>query len=237
VVDTKGHQNTPTETAIEQQGANWEKHVQRRTLYLAFVNTLLAGLLTLAGAIGIVIAVCTLIGIKNQGKRMKEQCDLMKRQADLLAASMTQWVSVRNWTCSLVERTGPLSQEPRKLQVEFEIVNESTFPLTIEGTFRFFLAPPNMAGFNIAPPGLVIFPGTPLVPRVQLDLIEEQSRQYVAGELRIAVHGEIIHTGISSQPSPLMTISGHIVCETSGQGRLEYESVWLTPQIQKTEAD
>jgi hypothetical protein len=78
VVDTKGHQNTPEETAKEQQSANWEKHIERRTLYLAFVNTLLAGLLIAIGLGGVVAALMTLNAIR--------------RQADLQERAIRPWV-------------------------------------------------------------------------------------------------------------------------------------------------
>jgi hypothetical protein len=60
------------------------------------LNWALTAALVLIGIGGIVFAVRTVLAIEDQGKRMKEQVDLMKRQADLMQASQRAWVLVDN---------------------------------------------------------------------------------------------------------------------------------------------
>jgi hypothetical protein len=90
------------------------------------------------GLAGIIIAICTLRKIRNQADLMERQAKIMDRQADLMAASMTQWVSVTNWRVSIHLRAGPLSPQPKDLLVQFDIVNESNFPLTVDAVIHFF---------------------------------------------------------------------------------------------------
>jgi hypothetical protein len=134
---------------------------------------------------------------------LETQSRLMERQADLMQASMTQWVSVSRWNSSLIRAVGP-SPQPKSLLVEFEIRNESNFPLTMAVYFRFFGNLPNATGFGTAPGGVPLFPRKPFKCSVRLSITEQQAEDFLGSSLRISVHGEIIHVGVARNPSPLM---------------------------------
>ena len=190
-------------------------YVDTWSLRLAFAVTLFTGLLVLIGYFGVRAAIRTLRAIE--------------RQATLQAAAMTQWVSVVNWQSSLVTLFIPSSSpEPRSLLVQFDIANESSFPLIARFDFRFFGNLPNQVR-------LVSIQNTPMFPRkpykceVRLDLTEEQAKEYLNTALRIAVHGEIAHVGVAKEQGPLMSIRGNLVCGMNRPTYLEFESISLTP--------
>ena len=144
---------------------------------------------------------------------------------------MVQWVSVANWKASLIETVGPASPTPKRLQVEFEIANESNFPLSMDATFKFFGKLPGAATFG---PGenVPLFPRKPYKCKVELSITEEQSKQFLDFALRFAVYGEITHVGVANQQSPLMSIRGNLVCGQNRPTELEYESIRLIPKAQ-----
>lgn len=75
----------------------------------------------------------------------------------------------------------------------------------------------------------MLFPRKPYKFDVSLSITEEQSRQFLDSALRISVHGEITHVGVSNKRSPLMSIHGNLVCRRNAPTELEYESISMTP--------
>jgi hypothetical protein len=154
---------------------------------------------------------------------MNRQAAVMDQQIRLQEAAMTQWVSIPNWRVNIQERPGPLSPQPKMLRVEFDIMNESNYPLTIDAVIGFFGRLPNATRLEIMGDA-VLFPRKPYTCGGVLRVTEEQAREYAEGALRIAVHGVIAHVGVSKQRSPLMAIHGNLVCGQSIRAWLEYES-------------
>jgi hypothetical protein len=179
-------------------------------------------ILVFVGVLGVFLARRTLRTLDRQADLMETQATLMERQANLTQAAMTQWVSVVNWQSSLFTMKAPSPQ----LVVQFDIANESSFPLTAKADFRFFGNLPNALRFAGA---FVLFPRKPNKCEVHLYLTEEQSKEYVDTALRIAVHGEIAHVGVAKERSPLMSIRGNLVCGMKTPTHLEYESISMTP--------
>ena len=136
---------------------------------------------------------------------------------------MTQWVSFDNWKCTVRQRVGPLSQEPRKLWIEFDVVNPSNFPLTLTGDFKFNGKLPGAPRLIL--PGLVVLPSKPLTTGVEVLLTDDQAHSFVENGSRISLHGEYSHVGPSKERCPAMEIHANIVC-TSGQPTVtEFESI------------
>ena len=148
----------------------------------------------------------------------------IERQATLMQASMTQWVSVANWKASIIQLVGPLSQQPKRLSIEFDVLNESSFPLTMRATFRFFGNLPNRARLDTVG-DVILFPRKPYTSSIGLYITEAQAQEYFEHSLRIAVHGEIVHTGVAGESSPLMEIRGNLVCGMTVPTRLEFETI------------
>ena len=130
----------------------------------------------------------------------------IERQATLQAASMTQWVSVENWRANL-------DLYDNKLAIDFSIVNESNFPLAMRATFRFSDRFPNRAEIETRDH---LFPRKPDNMNVSLVLTEDQLKDYNAFYgLRVWAFGWIYHVGVSGEESPIMSISGSVVCGTA----------------------
>jgi hypothetical protein len=177
----------------------------------------------LAGVIGVCLAIRTLRGIEAQGGLMERQTRVLERQADLMQASMTQWVSVTNWKVVVSQRVGPLSEKPISLLAQFDITNESNFPLILEAEIRFFGKGPGASRVMAGNP--LLLPRNPLTFDVPLWVTAEQAQQYTEGALRISVHGELSHIGVSKSRGHIMGIHGNLVCGKSIETHLEFESI------------
>ncbi|HEV8038010.1 MAG TPA: hypothetical protein VGP62_04035 [Bryobacteraceae bacterium] len=189
--------------------------------------------LVFVGVVGVILARRTLGTMDRQANLMGTQATLMEQQADLMRASMTQWVSVVNWQSSLVTLFIPSpSPEPKALLVQFDIANESSFPLTARFDFKFFGNLPNRVRLRTIQ-DTPMFPRKPYKCEVRLPLAEEQSKQYLETILRIAVHGEIVHVGVAKEQSPLMSIRGNLVCGMNRPTYLEYEDITMIPMAQQ----
>jgi len=143
---------------------------------------------------------------------------------------MTQWVSVSKWRVNIAERSSPLSQQPKALSVDFEVLNESNFPLAMQASFRFFGRMPNGTTLH-NPTSINLFPRKPYKMSLILNLTEDLADDYMGvNGLRISVHGQILHVGVAKEQSPLMTIKGNLVCgDDIVEPYLEFESIRLIP--------
>jgi hypothetical protein len=191
-----------------------------------------SAMLVIVGIVGVVLARRTLGTMDRQANLMRTQATLMELQAELMRASMTQWVSVANWQAILATLSIPSSPGRKSLLVQFDIANESGFPLTAKADFRFFGKLPNAARFSTVQ-DVPLFPRKPYKCEVRLNLTEEQSKEFTDTALRISVHGAIIHVGIAKEQSPLMSISGNLVCGMNRPAYLEYENITMTPMAQQ----
>jgi hypothetical protein len=210
------------EKAAEEKKENDRKsYVDAWTLRLTVANAIFTGSLLLVGSFGIYAAIRTLRAIE--------------RQATLPAAAMTQWVSVVNWQSNLVTLFIPSSSpEPRALLVQFDIANESSFPLIARFDFRFFGNLPNRVRL-VSSQDTPMFPRKPYKCEVRLRLTAEQSKEYLDTVLRIAVRGEIAHVGVAKEQGPLMSIGGNLVCGMNRSTFLEFENISLTPMASQRE--
>ena len=221
MIEIQERAKSESEAALEKNANDHKEFNDEVTAWSAAIAAFCTFLLVIVGGFGVCYAIRTL-------RAIEKQAGLLEVQAALTEASMTQWVSVANWKASITQRVGPLSHQPKELLVEFEIANESNLPLTMQATFRFFGNLPNAARFRTLD-DFVLFPRKPYSPSVALNITDEQSKEYVEGGLRIAVHGQITHVGAANQRSPLMDIRGNLVCRSSEPARLEYENIRMIP--------
>jgi hypothetical protein len=175
----------------------------------------------------VIIAALTGAAIVYQAREMARATDVMKMTVSLQQAALIQWVSVQKWEVSSIQRNG--SQMPSKLQIDFEISNESNFPLTMEAVFSFFGRLP-VAGRLVTGP-VVLFPAKPFHGMIQLGIIDVQATDYTEGILQIAVRGEISHIGVAKEQGPLMKILGNLVCGISIPTRFDYETISMVPKV------
>jgi hypothetical protein len=176
----------------------------------------------------VIIAALTGGAIVYQAKEMARATEVMRITVSLQEAALMQWVSVGNWKCFHVQ-TNPPSPPATSLLIEFDVANESNFPLTINGEFRFLGNLPGAKRFYTTQKGITLFPRKPYKCDVSLNITDEQSRQYFDSALRISVHGRMTHLGVSNKRSPLMSIDGNLVCRRNAPTELEYESISMTP--------
>jgi hypothetical protein len=221
IVETHDRPKTDKEAAEAKKDKEQADYINRWSLRFAGIAAIATALLVFVGIGGIYAAICTLRAIE--------------KQATLQAAAMTQWVSVENWQAILATLFIPSSPGPKSLLVQFDIANQSSFPLTAKADFRFFGNLPN--GVRLATQDVPLFPRKPYKCEARLDLTEEQAKEFTDTTLRISVHGTIIHVGVAKEPSPLMSISGNLVCGINrSQPILEYENITMTPIARRTEA-
>jgi len=158
----------------------------------------------------------------SQAELMARQAEIMERQTKLQEAAMTQWIDVKNWRVEVLQLIGPLSSIPKTLRVSYDVVNESTFPLEMRAEFKF------SGGVSQYLPYVYLLPKKPYTIPFDLKLDEGRGAQYAKGEIRIGVHGQFYHVGVTTQPSPLMSIRGNLVCGRTAATRLEFE--WLVKE-------
>ena len=139
----------------------------------------------------------TLTEVRRQANLMEKQANSMERQIQLQEATMTQWLTVQNWSVSVTQVIGPLSKQPKVLKISFEIVNESTMPLTMTGAFVFH-GPSGPSGY-ITRDDALLLPRNPYAVTVGLSVVQQQAEQYMQGSLGIAFNGRFSHTGIDKK--------------------------------------
>lgn len=144
------------ETSGRQSDKN-DDHSQNYFYRLIAAETLPNTILCLVGIVGIVAAIRTL-GL------MQHQVDVMRQQADIQAAGMQQWVDVEEREVNAHE----MKDQSLKLELTFEAVNNTNYPLTIEQVVTSFelltrapikftirdikmLAPSAKSGMNLYP--------------------------------------------------------------------------------------
>jgi hypothetical protein len=169
----------------------------------------------------VIIAALTGGAIVYQAKEMARATDVMRMTVSLQEAALMQWVFVQNWAVSSIQRNG--SQRPSKLQIDFDISNESNFPLTMEAIFEFFGRLPVAARLRTRQ--VVLFPKKPFHGMIQLGITDVQATDYTEGILQIAVRGEISHIGVAKQQGPPMKILGNLVCGIGIPTRFDHETI------------
>lgn len=165
-------------------------------------------------------------------KAIETQSRSMERQIQLQEATMMQWVSVQKWRASWIETIGTLPVKPR-LQIDFEIANQSSFPLTMDADFSFFWKSPGAVSYHAR--DIVLLPRKPYNVMFGLPISDIQASQYESGILRISVYGRIVHIGVTNQQSPLMRIDADLICGASIPARLEHETIVMVPQDDPSE--
>lgn len=169
--------------------------------------------------------------MRDQGTLMKRQADLMDRQAVLMErqarlqeAAMTQWVGVQGWKVSRIRTSGTLPR-PDRLQINFDLSNESRFPLTMEAEFRFRFD--KVTGDHTFRTGenIVLLPRNPYQVSIEMDLTEAQAEAFTERSPQIEVGGVISHVGVAKNTAPLMAIRGTLVCRANARARFEYGTI------------
>jgi hypothetical protein len=229
IVDIKQHPKSKTETAEDKRINDAKEYRDRWSFRLAVIGTIISGLLLIIGTGGVYAAICTLRAIETQAEHLE-------RQIQLQEAAMVQWVSVGNWRSSHIRRD--IQPKPINfLRIDFDVANESTFPLTMYAVFEFLSNLPGATKVRTTQNGIPLFPRKPYGFNVSLEITEEQSRQFFESALRIAVHGKITHLGVSTKRGPLMTIDGNLVCRRDAATTLEYESYSLTARGEEAQTE
>lgn len=106
----------------------------------------------------------------------------------LQEAAMEQWVKIVNWSVLVRDLSAPIGGV---VQVKFEIVNGSQFPLTMLNAQLVF------SGHTIYSTGDNVFmaPDTPYIASVQLPLTTPEIAQYKSSILTMRITGYMSHVG------------------------------------------
>lgn len=211
VVDILSHPKSEPEAAKEKAENDRKHNVDTWTISLTFAVALFTGFLAYIGW----------RGVKAANRTLR----VIERQADLMQASLAQWVYPHNWQ---VAYRGP-STDGHTLLVTFQLTNGSNYPLTAGGHIHFHGKWPG------AP--TVIFHNFPLLPRrprpaqANVPISNEEYAKYsdyTKGALTISVHGQITHVGAAKQQGPLLQIDGNLTCGLGRPTQMEMEAIsWV----------
>jgi hypothetical protein len=230
VVDTEGHKKTDAEKAEAKRKDDDNDRTNRWTLdatigsaFFAGLAALFTGMLVCIGWRGVEAAKETLLDIK--------------RQADLMEVAYQQWIDVSNWQCAARFATAaaptPAQQfgfENQSVTVEavtvvFEVQNPTDYPLIIpSGQINLTLQNEVGTTHCFTGDGARLNPKQVQVKDVPFRLTENQSAQYVGGELLISVEGQLDFIDVlgRKQPHP---IHGMLRCSTRG-ARFQSDVMW-----------
>jgi hypothetical protein len=224
IVETHERAKTDQEAAEEKKAAKRKDYIDIWTLRLAFAVAAFTALLVAFTAF---LAIVGWRGVKAANRTLRA----IQRQADLMQATLAQWVYPDNWQVSY---RGP-STDGHTLLVTFQLTNESNYPLTAGGHIHFHGKLPS------AP--TVMFDNFPLLPRrprpAQASVLisdEEYAKylDYTKGSLIISVHGQITHVGAAKQQGPLMRYGGNLTCGHGRPTQMEMEYISLVAHVDPT---
>ena len=199
---------------------------------------LFTGLLVIVGGCGVYAAIRTLLAINRQAYLMERQTVVMESQTKAIEAqlklAMMQWVSVKEWKVELLEPSGTVPQ-PKQLLINFDIANESNFPLKMNATFRFGIHQAMTRAYDTGP--VLLLPRHPHKATLSLPLTPYDYKCYGEQAILISVTGEIAHVGILKQEGPFMTINGELLCGKTATTSFEFETMTLTPRDEAGEQE
>jgi hypothetical protein len=139
--------------------------------------------------IGVVGAWCGIAVIYQQTKATAQAAQATERYVKLQETALRQWVKTRNWDARV---TDP-SNHPERLQIEFEIVNPTSAPITLMWT-RLSTPGGNMAVGGFLQNAMLI-PDHPYIIDVQAGLNHQQQQDYLGSSgLILPVDGSIAYT-------------------------------------------
>jgi hypothetical protein len=194
VVDTKGHQDSPGETAETNAEKEHQRYVEGRTLYFAAIAAWATVALCIIGIGGTFAALLTLNAIR--------------RQVALQELTLEQWVDYGNFKSEY-----RANDSGRQLMViSLELLNPSNFPVVLPDASLLF----EMGNTKItSKPGVSIcrlLPNKPHRISVGFELSADQAEVYAHGSgLVVRVSGNLAHIGTLKERHE-QPISGKLMC-------------------------
>jgi hypothetical protein len=153
-------------------------------------------------------------------RHAETQSQALAAQVKIMEAPYQQWIEVNNWFCKAIETD--------RIMVYFEVVNPTHHPLLIpSGNINFTLGDVTTRSFTDE--GMLFQPNRIWRQSVPLRLTEEQSRQFLQGEVLIRVEGNLDFVDVlhRQQPHP---VQGRLWCKVDG-ARFESDAIWIVRPI------
>ena len=239
MVDTKGHKDTPEETAEARRDKDHAGFIDRWTLRFAGANTVLpTGLLMVVGIGGICLAVSSLKKLEEQGTMMKRQADLMERQVRVMESQTAlmqipyrQWIVIADWKVNFTPKSDPV----KKLTITANLINQTEFPMKISNGKIIFGDAFGDPGTTSQTPweirGDCFLPPAARHPiEVTLDLDQQEALEFTHGIFRIHVRGQFYHIGPLGDRLKT-SLLGVLAC---GRWGIQYQPiVHMTPRAEE----
>ena len=179
--------NVINQEAAHQEGDGTADHSKSYLARLVSPENLPNVGLFVVGVVGIIIAICTLRKIRNQAELMERQATIMDRQANLMELGYTQWIELHNWKTEL-------HQEANILRVRVDVLNPTSFPLTLrEGSVKFSSIPVGSNQVFITPQFLP--PKVPYTIKANVFLTDDQIVEFNSTFLNFSVEGCFSYVG------------------------------------------
>ncbi len=201
--------NSPhTQAGATQQKAPQKDFYDKFGIWCGAAIALFTFALVVVGAWGVSAAVRTLKAIE--------------RQVAVQEVAMTQWIDVKSWRC---EPTALPDGESfiKQMAVYFDVENPTSFPLVIPGgNINLTLGNGTVRCFT--GDGARLNPRQPQIKDVPLRMTDEQSRQYMEGEVMVNVEGQLNFVDVlgRKQPHP---VHGILWCSTR-EARFQSDVMW-----------
>jgi len=188
VVDPKGHQDTPAETAQAKTEKQHASDVERSTLFYTGLTAWATFALCIVGLGGIIAAIYTLRAIETQS-------GIQSRSIELQERAMQQWVSYGNWRSEYRQSDGGR----QLLIIDLNVWNDTNFPLTLpEACIRFEMGGVK-ARFEFRENNFLP-PRHPYPVHMWFTITNEQATRFMTGGIPIRIIGDLTHVGSLGKP-------------------------------------
>jgi hypothetical protein len=131
----------------------------------------------------------------------------MKRQADLQHAAMQQWIDIKEWEASFAD------DRKTSLNIKFDIVNPTNFPLTIN-EFKIMFGLPGVGPQEPLPKDFRLTPRNPQTVFANIPITEKDIRAFQSSErLIIRITITSVYTDMGPNERTWMLAEGDLACQ------------------------
>lgn len=140
------------------------------------------------------------------------------RQADLQEIAYTQWLVIKTWHSAIKDEKVPQRYTDGspviRLGIQFQIINESQFPITLSDSEIVFKTSRvgEVGGLKYyAPQNFPLFPNVPYMVDVSVVVTKEEIDQFETSIMLISVEGKFTWTGVLKEKR-VQTLHGLLWC-------------------------
>ncbi len=163
----------------------------------------------------------------KSAKAGRDAAEAARDSIRLQESEMQQWVEVRNWRVTVGAR--PTENSGAQTEIKFDIVNGSSFPLTMNDAHIVFYGHTMFGSGN----NVFLAPNSPYLIAVLFPISIPDYKEYESGRLiTVKVDGKIPHVGRLGR-AIVQSFTGHLIFGRGKEPRF-IEEISMVPVEQRT---